>query len=104
MWVYTSSFRSRKYIQGLFLCYRVHFDEIVNGQRHLDEVQGNRKHTLPSKLPNKYRISLHIDDEDIVATCGKEYGFNVYHLNEPDDAWKEKILNRVYEIQRKEGF
>ena len=59
---------------------------------------------LPSKLPSKYRISLHIDDEDIIVTCGREYGFNVYHLEAQDDDWKEKIIARVYEIKKKEGF
>ena len=104
VWVYTSSFRSISYIKGLFFNYGVFFDGIVNGQRHLDEVQGKRKNMLPSKLPSKYRISLHIDDEAIIVTCGREYGFNVYHLEAQDDDWKEKIIARVYEIKKKEGF
>lgn len=104
VWVYTSSFRSISYIKGLFFNYGVFFDGIVNGQRHLDEVQGKRKNMLPSKLPSKYRISLHIDDEAIIVTCGREYGFNVYQLEAQDDDWKEKIIARVYEIKKKEGF
>lgn len=104
VWVYTSSFRSIRYIKLLFLCYGIRFDGIVNGQRHLDEVQGKRKDRLPSKLPSRYRISLHIDDEEIIVTCGKQYGFNVYQLNAPDDEWQEKIMTRVYEIKKKEGF
>ena len=104
VWVYTSSFRSEKYIKGLFRHYGVRFDGIVNGERHQREVQGNRKDRLPSKLPNRYRISLHIDDEEIIYTCGKEYGFNVFQLNAQDDDWKEKILERIDEIKRKEAL
>ena len=99
VWIYTSSFRSERYIRSLFACYGVRFDSIVNGQRHLREVQAGHAETLPQKLPNVYRISLHIDDEAIVATYGREYGFNVYQLNAQDDEWKEKIIRRVEEIR-----
>lgn len=101
VWVYTSSFRTERYIRSLFRCYGVRFDSIVNGQRHLKEVQANHKETLPQKLPNIYRISLHIDDEAIVATYGREYGFNVFQLDAQDDDWKEKIIARVEQIRLK---
>lgn len=102
VWVYTSSFRSERYIKGLFRHYHVKFDGIVNGERHLREVQGKRKDSVPQKLPSKYRISLHIDDESIVCTSGKLYGFNVYQLNAQDDDWEAKIMARVYEIRKRE--
>lgn len=101
VWVYTSSFRTERYIRSLFRWYRVSFDSIVNGQRHLREVQAGHKETLPQKLPNVYKISLHIDDEAIVATYGREYGFNVYQLNAQDDDWKEKIIERAEQIRRR---
>lgn len=103
VWVYTSSFRTEKYIQGLFRHYGICFDGIVNGQRHLKEVQQNRKETLPQKLPNRYHISLHIDDESIVCSYGKEYGFDVFQLDAEDDEWKEKILERVEKIRKKQA-
>ena len=100
VWVYTSSFRSERYIKSLFRMYHIRFDGIVNGTRHLEEVQGNKKETLPQKMPCKYRISLHIDDETVICTAGKAYGFNVYQLNAHDDEWKEKILERVQQIRK----
>lgn len=100
VWVYTSSFRSDRYIKTLFMLYHIRFDDIVNGTRHLKEVQGNRKETYPQKMPSKYRISLHIDDESVIVTAGKAYGFNVYQLDAHDDDWKEKILDRVYKIRK----
>ena len=47
VWVYTSSFRSERYISWLFRLYGVRFDGIVNGTRHLKEVQRDNKTTLP---------------------------------------------------------
>ena len=102
VWIYTSSYRSEKYISRLFRCYGVRFDGIVNAQRHLKEVQRNRAQTLPQKLPNYYRISLHIDDESVVCTQAGRYGFNAYQLQAQDDDWKEKIIERAEQIKRRE--
>lgn len=100
VWIYTSSFRSEKYIRKLFRCYGVRLDGIVNGDRHLREVQGNRREVLPQKLPNRYRISLHIDDEEVICTLGREYGFRTYQLDAQDDDWKEKIIARAEQIRQ----
>lgn len=102
VWVYTSSFRSEFYIKTLFFLYGIRFDGIVNGSRHLKEVQRQNKTTLPQKLPNMYRISLHIDDESIVCSLGRQYGYNAYQLDAPDDEWAEKIISRAEEIRRRE--
>ena len=102
VWVYTSSFRSERYIKGLFRHYGIKFDGIVNGTRHLKEVQQGHSETLPQKLPSRYRISLHIDDETIVCTSGRQYGYNVYQLNAHDDDWKEKIIARAVQIRKRE--
>lgn len=102
VWVYTSSFRSEQYIRSLFKHYGVRFDGIVNGTRHLKEVQRDRADTLPQKLPSLYRISLHIDDEEIVCTLGRQYGYNVYQLDAQDDEWEEKIIEKAEEIRRRE--
>ena len=102
VWVYTSSFRSEKYIRRLFRLYGVRFDGIVNGQRHTREVQRNNKTILPQKLPNRYRISLHIDDESIVCTLGRQYGYRAYQPNAPDDEWKEKSVRKAAEHREME--
>ena len=102
VWIYTSSFRTERYIRWLFKLYGVRFDGIVNGQRHLEEVQRGRKETLPQKLPNRYRISLHVDDESVVCSLGRQYGYRAYQLNAQDDSWEEKIIARAEEIKKLE--
>ena len=102
VWIYTSSFRSEKYIRYLFRCYGVKLDGIVNGDRHLREVQHGHSESLPQKLPNRYKISLHIDDEAIVCSYGRQYGYNVYQLNAQDDDWKEKIIAQANLIRKRE--
>lgn len=104
VWIYTSSYRTEKYLTRLFRHYGVRFDGIVNAQRHLREVQRDNKTTLPQKLPNRYRISLHVDDESIVCSLGAQYGYRAYQLNAPDDEWKEKIIQRAEEIKKMEEW
>ncbi len=99
VWVYTSSFRTERYIKNLFKHYGVKFDGIVNATRHLKEVQRDNKTMLPQKLPSMYRISLHVDDEEIVCSLGRQYGYRTYQLDEEDDEWKEKIIARADEIR-----
>lgn len=103
VWVYTSSFRSERYIRTLFRLYGVHFDGIVNGNRHLKEVQRDNKTILPQKLPTHYRISLHVDDEAVICSLGAQYGFRTYQLEAQDDDWKEKIIARAEEIRKLKG-
>ena len=101
VWVYTSSFRSERYIKTLFSLYGIRFDGIINGNRHLKEVQRDSRTILPQKMPNHYRISLHVDDEMVICSLGREYGFETYQLDAQDDEWKDKIIERVKAIRRK---
>ena len=101
VWVYTSSFRSERYIRCLFRHYKVKFDGIVNGTRHLKEVQGNRKTILPQKVPSRYRISLHVDDEAVICSRGREFGFEAFQLEADDDDWKEKVIARADEVRKR---
>ncbi len=99
VWIYTSSFRTEDYIRNLFWWYGVKLDGVVNGNRHLKEVQRDSKVRLPQKIPSRYRISLHVDDEEVICSWGREYGFNTFLLEADDDNWKDKIIGRAEEIR-----
>jgi len=99
LWIYTTSYRTERYIKNYFRLYGIKTDSIINAQRHIKEVQRNRKETMPSKYPSFYRIDLHIDDEISVYQNGISYGFKVYLLKDSDNDWTEKIKS---EIRRKQ--
>ena len=104
VWIYTSSYRTVRYLRALFRAYRIRFDGIVNASRHNNEVQSDRKERLPQKLPNFYRISLHIDDEKAIQDNALRYGYRTMRICEPDEHWVEKVLHeadRVYELEQK---
>ncbi len=98
VWIYTTSFRSERYIRRLFRHYGIKLDGVVNGARHAKEVQGNKTEPMPSKYPGKYRIDLHIDDDVSVRQNGRLYGFKVYLVGPQDDDWAKKILDTVHNI------
>ena len=98
-WVYTSSFRSEKYIRSLFRCYGIRFDGIINAQRHLREVQKGHGHLLPQKVPGYYHIDLHVDDEDVIHQYGKQYGFKTCKVCDPDPYWVEKVLDQARRVR-----
>ena len=103
VWVYTSSYRRDRYIRWLFRHYHVKFDKIINGARHEREVQRNKKERLPSKMPSYYHIALHIDDEEVVVKNGRDYGFHVFRVSEPDPFWAEKVLQEAIRIREIEN-
>ena len=67
IWIYTTFFRSVRYIRGLFRCYGLKVDDVVNGEWHAKEVQGERAEAMPSKYLGKYGIDLLVDDDVSVA-------------------------------------
>lgn len=99
-WIYTTSFRSENYIRNLFKHYGIKIGAVVNGSRHMAEVQGNRKEPMPSKYPSKYRISLHVDDDISVLQNGKSYGFKVFLIGPQDDEWVEKVFAEAQRIKK----
>ena len=105
VWIYTSSYRTERYLKALFQAYGIRFDGIVTASRHNKEVQRDRKEPLPQKLPNFYRISLHIDDEKVVKDNAFQHGYRSMQVYEPDEHWVEKVLHeadRVYGLSQTE--
>ena len=98
VYIYTTSFRSERYIRNLFRCYHIRLDGIINGERHAREVQGMKSEAMPSKYPSHYRIDLHVDDDISVLENGKYYGFKVYLIQEHDEHWTQKIIEQIHKI------
>jgi hypothetical protein len=100
LWIYTTSFRSEKYIKSLFKHYGIKIDSVINGARHEREVQGDRFEVMPSKYPSKYRIDLHVDDDESVVQNGRLYGFRVYLINNDDADWTLNLWKEIEKIKR----
>ena len=101
LWIYTTSFRTQNYIKNYFLKYgiRIKINNIINGQRHMNEVQKNRAEILPSKYPPRYKIDLHIDDDISVKENGDIYGFKVFLIKENMINWVEELWEIIIKLK-----
>lgn len=101
--VYTTSERSTAYIKRLFKLYGINLHTIVNQKLHMTVVQGNRKEIMPSKVPSKFGINLHIDDDISVKENGIQYGFNVLIISKEDELWTQKVIEEAKRIKKLYG-
>jgi len=100
LWIYTTSFRSEKYIRALFKHYGIKLDNVINGDRHQKDVQKDKREPMPSKYPSYYRIDLHVDDDISVLQNGRIYGFKVYLLKGNDSNWHIALWNEIEKIKK----
>jgi hypothetical protein len=98
--VYTTSERPTGYIRRLFRLHGIRLGIVVNRQIHEALVQGNRKEIMPSKVPSRFGIALHVDDDATVRDNGIAHGFRVLIVNRDDDAWAGKVLNELKKIMK----
>jgi hypothetical protein len=91
LWVYTTSFRSPRYLRRWFASFGVRLAGVVNQARH-DRHVGRKG---PSKLPPVFGIDLHIDDSEGVAEEGRRHGFDVVVISPDDMQWTARVLEAV---------
>jgi len=101
--VYTTSERSISYIKHLFDVYGIKLSNVINQKIHNEFVQGTRKEIMPSKVPSKFGIDLHIDDDISVKQNGMQFGFNVLIISKDDKDWSLKVLNEAKRIMKIKG-
>lgn len=98
--VYTTSERSVSYIKRLFKLYGIKLSVIVNHQVHQSIVQGTRNEIMPSKVPSRFGIDLHIDDDISVKQNGDQFGFRVLIIDKEDRDWCKKVLEEALRVKK----
>jgi hypothetical protein len=96
--VYTTSERPIGYVRRLFRLHGIRLGTVVNRQMHEALVQGSRKEIMPSKVPSRFGIALHVDDDITVQENGIAHGFRVLILNKDDAEWASKVLAEVNKL------
>lgn len=91
LWIYTTSFRSPRYLHTWFAGFGVKLSGVVNQARH-DRTVGRRG---PSKYPPAFGIELHVDDSEGVAEEGRRHGFAVIVVAPGDVQWTARVLEAV---------
>lgn len=98
--VYTTSERSERYIRRLFAAYGIKLEKVINAAVHARVVQSRFRDAMPSKVPSRFGIDLHVDDDLSVKQNGVHHGFNVCLLESTDLDWTNKVIDEARRIQR----
>ncbi len=96
--IYTTSQRSEAYIRRLFGLYGIALEQVVNLQKHEDMVQRGRAQILPSKMPSRFGMDLHVDDDLTVKQNGEAYGFRVVLVDKHDTDWADKVWTDAHRV------
>jgi hypothetical protein len=91
LWIYTTSYRSPRYLRAWFRSFGVPIHGVVNQDRH-ERVVGRHG---PSKYPPAFGIDLHVDDSAGVWEEGRRHRFAVVVVSPEDAEWASKVLEGV---------
>lgn len=98
IWIYTTSFRSPRYLRRTFNSYGLHPSKIINEKINQKEL---KKHNCTaSKNPKLFGIDLHIDDSKGVEIEGEKYGFETVIIEFEDKGWVSKVLDKLDEFKK----
>jgi hypothetical protein len=92
--IYTTSNRSPRQLRWWFRFQGIRISVVVNHSLHQLVVRG-----MPTKLPSRFGIDLHVDDSEGVAEEGQEYGFAVVVVKPEDAAWASKVLETTSRLE-----
>jgi hypothetical protein len=91
LWIYSTSYRSPRYLRGWFRCLGIPLAGVIN-QTHHERVVGRHG---PSKYPPAFGIDLHVDDSEGVGLEGQRHGFAVVVVSPEDPDWPARVLEAV---------
>ena len=52
-------------------------------------------------INNKYDMTLHIDNNTILETHGKDKDFAEYEINVPEEEWSKRAIAIIEEIEKR---
>jgi hypothetical protein len=91
IWLYTTSYRSPRYLRGWFRSLDIRLGGVVNQHLH-ERIVGRQG---PSKYPPAFGIDLHVDDSEGVGQEGKKHHFAVVVVSPSDADGTSRVLEAV---------
>jgi hypothetical protein len=91
LWLYTTSYRSPRYLRGWFRSLGIRLGGVVNQYLH-ERIVGRQG---PSKYPPAFGIDLHVDDSAGVWLEGKRHHFAVVVVSPSGTDWASRVLEAV---------
>lgn len=93
IWVYTSNYYSIDDIRKFFRKYSVHVDGIITATAKKEVYNSEAAKEMKELIANKYKMTVHIDNDTLLITHGKGEEFKDFELNPDDEDWSKEIMS-----------
>ena len=103
IWVYAADYYSIDDIQRFFRAYSVHVDGIITGVAKRDQNQTQSALRMEKLIANKYKKTLHIDNDLILVTHGKTGDFEELEIGSSEEEWAKKAISVIEEMEKNEA-
>lgn len=100
IWVYAADFYSIDDIRKFFRAYSVHVDGIITGMDKREQIRSERVTRMKELINNKYKMTLHIDNETILETHSRNKDFKEYDIASSEEDWAKKVIEKIEEIEK----
>lgn len=94
IWIYSANFYSIDDIKRFFFHYSVNVDGIITGAAKKKESDENSA-KIEKMLANKYRETIHIDNELLLLTHKNSEEFKEFPLNSDAAEWSKSIIDII---------
>ena len=98
IWVYSSKYYSIDDIQRFFKHYSVHVDGIITGTEKKGS-HDDRSKKREQMMSEKYKITLHIDNDMILATGDVGAKYKKFDLDVPPTEWSRKVIEIIGDME-----
>ena len=103
IWVYSSNFYSVDDIGRFFKHYGVSVDGIITGIKKKSGSPSKEKKKTDELIANKYRMTLHIDRDILVATYGRSGDFREAAIKaDSPGTWSAAVIDALEGIEKNE--
>ena len=103
IWVYAADYYSIDDIQKFFRAYSVHVDGIITGVANRDQNQTESALRMEKLIANKYKKTLHIDNDLILVTRGRTGEFEEFQIDSSEEEWAKKAISVIEEMEKNES-
>lgn len=100
IWVYAADFYSIDDIRKFFRAYSVHVDGIITGMGKQEQNKSESAVRMKELINNKYKMTLHIDNETILETHSKSKEFKEYEILSSEEEWSKRVIEKIEEIEK----
>ena len=102
IWVYSSRYYSVDDIRRFFAKYAVTVDVIITGMKKLSGKPTAQKKKMDELIANKYKMTLHIDRDLLVATYSHAGDFCEEAVECEPDVWSANVCDALERIENDE--